>query len=107
MKVALLTTDNREDSRNYSAPDPYFGAAPEALLQGFAALPELEVHVISCTQKPMKSPEKLADNIWFHSLYVPKMGWMRTSYQGCIRAVRRKLKVLKPDMVHGQGTERE
>ncbi len=107
MKVALLTTDNREDSRNYSAPNPYFGAAPETLLQGFAALPELEVHVISCTQKPMKSPEKLADNIWFHSLYVPKMGWLRTSYQGCIRAVRRKLKVLKPDIVHGQGTERE
>ncbi len=107
MKLALLTTDNREDSRNYSAPDPYFGAAPEALLQGFAALPELEVHVISCTQKPMKSPEKFGDNIWFHSLYVPKTGWLRTSYQGCIRAVKRKLKVLRPDIVHGQGTERE
>lgn len=107
MKVAIITTDNRQHSRDYSAPAPYFGAAPEALLQGFAAMPELEVHVVSCTQKPMKSPEKLADNIWFHSLYVPKMGWMRTSYQGCIRAVRRRLKVIQPDIVHGQGTERE
>jgi glycosyltransferase involved in cell wall biosynthesis len=107
MKVAILTTDNRENSRNYSLPAPYFGAAPEALLQGFAALPELEVHVISCAQKPMKSPAKLAENIWFHGLYVPKHGWLRTSYQGCIRAVRRKLKTIRPDIVHGQGTERD
>ncbi|HZQ45521.1 MAG TPA: glycosyltransferase family 4 protein, partial [Verrucomicrobiae bacterium] len=107
MKIAIITTDNRQHDRNYAALVPYFGTAPEALLQGFAGMPELEVHVVSCTQKPMKSPEKLADNIWFHSLYVPKIGWMRTSYQGCIRAVRRKLKVIQPDIVHGQGTERE
>lgn len=107
MKVAVITTDNRQHDRNYTATTPYFGTAPEALLEGFAKIPELEVHVIGCTQQPLKSPDKLADNIWFHSLYVPKTGWMRTSYQGCIRAVRRKLKTLKPDIVHGQGTERE
>jgi glycosyltransferase involved in cell wall biosynthesis len=107
MKIAIITTDNREHYKDYSAAVPYFGTAPEALLQGFAGLPELEVHVVSCTQKPMKSPEKLSGNIWFHSLYVPKVGWMRTSYQGCIRAVKRRLKKIKPDIVHGQGTERE
>ena len=107
MKVALLTTDNREFYRQYKETVPHFGAAPEALLEGFAQMPELEVHVVSCTQKPMKSPEKLADNIWFHSLYVPKLGWMRTSYQGCVRAARRQLKQIRPDIVHGQGTERD
>jgi glycosyltransferase involved in cell wall biosynthesis len=107
VKIALITTDNRQDDHTYHLPAPYFGTAPEALMQGFAVLPELEVHVISCSMKPMKSPEKLADNIWFHSLYVPKAGWMRTSYQGCIRTVRRRLKVIRPDLVHGQGTERE
>jgi glycosyltransferase involved in cell wall biosynthesis len=107
MRIALVTTDNRQHFQDFTAPAPYFGTAPEALLQGFAAMPELEVHVISCAQKPMKSPAKLAENIWFHGLYVPKHGWLRTSYQGCIRAVRRKLKTLKPDIVHGQGTERE
>jgi glycosyltransferase involved in cell wall biosynthesis len=107
LKIAVITTDNRQDDKNYSAPAPYFGTAPEALLQGLAQMPELEVHVVSCTQQPMKSPEKLADNTWFHSVYVPKAGWMRTSYQGCVRAVRRKLKAIKPDIVHGQGTERE
>ncbi len=32
---------------------------------------------------------------------------MRTGYQGCIRAVRKKLKEIRPDIVHGQGTERD
>jgi glycosyltransferase involved in cell wall biosynthesis len=107
MKLALLTTDNREDTRNYSAPAPYFGTAPDALLKGFAAIPGLEVHVISCARERMQSPEKLAPNIFFHSLHVPKAGWMRTGYLGCVRAVRKKLRELRPDIVHGQGTERD
>jgi glycosyltransferase involved in cell wall biosynthesis len=107
MKIAVLTTDNRQHFHAYGETVPRFGTAPEALLQGFALLPEVEVHVVSCTMKPMKSPEKLADNIWFHSPYVPKVGWMRTSFQGCVRGVRRKLKAIQPDIVHGQGTERE
>ena len=107
MKIAFLTTDNREQLRNYSAFTPYFGTAPEALLQGFAALPDLEVHVISCTRQRMTSPEKLAANIWFHSLHVPRIGWTSTCFQGCVRAVRRKFRQLQPDLVHGQGTERD
>ncbi len=107
MRVALLTTDTREHDRVYSETTPRFGTAPEALLQGFAQLKDIEVHVVSCAQQPMTSPEKLADNIWFNSLHVPKLGWLRTGYQGCIRAVRRKLAEIKPDIVHGQGTERE
>ena len=107
MKIGLLTTDNREHEKRYDVPVPYFGTAPEALLQGFARQPELEVHVLSCTQQPMSSPAKLAPNIWFHSLHVPKLGWLRTGYQGCIRAVRKRLREIRPDLVHGQGTERE
>src|SRR5208337_5466639 len=79
--------------------------APEALIEGFALTPGLEVHVVSCTRQPMKSPEKLAENIWFHSLHAPKIGWMRTGYQGTIRATRKALRSIGPDIVHGQGTE--
>lgn len=107
MRIALLTTDNREDRKDYSATTPCFGSAPEALLQGFERLPELEVHVVSCAQARMESPAKLARNVFFHSLHVPKFGWLRTGYQGCIRAVRRKLKEIRPNLVHGQGTERD
>ena len=107
MRIVQLTTDNREAFRQYEKAEPWFGAAPEALLQGFATIPDIEVHVISCTQRPMHSPEKLAENIWFHSLLVKKVGWLRTGYQGCVRAVRRKVMELRPDVVHGQGTERD
>jgi glycosyltransferase involved in cell wall biosynthesis len=107
MKLALFTTDNRENFRKYELEKPYFGTAPEALLQGFALIPDIKVHVVSCSQRSMQSPKKLAENIWFHSLHVKKIGWMRTGYQGCIRAVRRKLNEIRPDIVHGQGTERD
>ncbi len=107
MKIVILTTDNREHFKDYGNPIPYFCTAPESLFKGFAVLPDLEVHVISCTQQPTKSPVKLADNIWFHGFHVPKSGWLRTFYQGCIRATRKKMAELKPDIVHAHGTERE
>jgi glycosyltransferase involved in cell wall biosynthesis len=107
IRVAILTTDNREHYRDYSEPQPHFGAAPEALLQGMTSLLELEVHVVSCLRQPVSSPEKLAPNIWYHPLTVPQAGWLRTAYQGCIRAVRRKLRDIRPDLVHGQGTEKD
>jgi glycosyltransferase involved in cell wall biosynthesis len=105
MRIALLTTDARTVYKDYSNPAPYFGTAPEALIQGFALTPEAEVHVISCLRRKVESPAKLAPNIFFHSVLVPKIGWMRTAYQGCIRAVRKKLKAIQPEIVHGQGTE--
>ncbi|HXI50924.1 MAG TPA: glycosyltransferase, partial [Candidatus Saccharimonadales bacterium] len=105
MKIAFVTTDSREHFRQFDRPDPYFGTAPQALLEGMAGLPGLEVHVVSCLRQPVTSPEKLAPNIYYHHLLVPRWGWMRTGFQGCVRAVRRKLQQLRPDLVHGQGTE--
>lgn len=107
MRVAILTTDNREHHRKYELMQPYFGPAIEAVLQGLQKVSSLEVHVICCTQQPMTAPEKLAANVWFHLLEVPKIGWMRTGYQGCVRAIRRRVRALGPDIVHGEGTERE
>jgi len=106
MKIAMVVPDNRDEFRRYSDPEPYFGQAPTALLSGLEAMPECEVHIVCCVQRPLRSPPKLASNIFFHSLLVPKWGWMRGAYLGCIRAIRRKLREIKPDIVHGQGTER-
>lgn len=107
MRTVVLAMDLRENYRWYSEPSPRLPGGTASLLSGFARFPEEQFHVISCIQKPMKSPEKLADNIWFHTLLVPKIGWLRTGYQGCIRAIREKLRELQPDIVHGTGTERE
>ncbi len=108
MKVAFLTTDNREQRAEYDKEQPYFGTAPAAILDGFMTCPkELEVHVISCSKRVMNAPEKLAPNVWFHQPVVPYIGWGRTAFAGCALAVRKLLKELKPDIVHGQGTERD
>jgi glycosyltransferase involved in cell wall biosynthesis len=109
IKVALLTTDSREHFKDYANPNPYFGTAPAALIEGFKLLPEgAEIHVVSCLQEaPVSSPTKLAENVYYHALHVPNIGWMKTGYQGCIRAARRKLWEIRPDIVHGQGTERD
>jgi glycosyltransferase involved in cell wall biosynthesis len=107
MKIVLLTTDNREHERDYAASAPRFGTAPEALLQGFAKIPEVEIHVVCCVKKPVASPEKIAPNIFYHSVLVPQWGWMRSLYFGCSNAVRKKIREINPDIVHGQGTERD
>ena len=106
MRVAILTTDAREAIPGCPEPQPRIGIAPEALLQGFARLSGVEVHVVSCLKEPLRSVEKIAPNIFYHGVTVPRIGWLRTGYQGCIRAVRKKLKEIQPDIVHGQGTER-
>jgi glycosyltransferase involved in cell wall biosynthesis len=105
MRIVVLTTDNREAHKDYANPQPHFGTAPDALLQGLAMIPEIEVHVVSCIRQPVRSPEKIAPNTFFHSLVVPKIGWMRTLFQGCVRAARKKIQEIQPDIVHGQGTE--
>jgi glycosyltransferase involved in cell wall biosynthesis len=107
MRIVQITTDNREAFKDYSNPIPHFGAAPEALLEGFKMFPKHEIHVISCSQAATRSPEKLADNIWFHQPVVPKLGWGRTFYSGCVSACRSLIRHIDPDIVHGQGTERE
>ena len=137
LRIAILTSDARGTMGFPVVNSPNFGTAIRSLLEGFEmlggnwehesieikkfrkhenskensvepgkALP-FEIHVISCTQQIMASPVKLAHNIYFHSLHVPKWGWLRTGYQGCVNAVRKKLKDIQPDLVHAQGTERD
>jgi glycosyltransferase involved in cell wall biosynthesis len=108
MKVAFLTTDVREFYKNYTAPEPSFGTAPEALLQGFAQFPkDVEVHVISCLRQRAPAGAQLAANIHYHGIHVHTLGWGKSLYAGCILAVRQKLREIQPDIAHGQGTERD
>jgi len=102
----------RNQSHQFSSLNSQVSLPPQvsSLSSQVSVLPQVspfEIHVISCTQRPMESPEQLADNIWFHSLHVPKWGWLRSGYLGCILAVRKKLREIQPDLVHAQGTERD
>ena len=106
MRIVQITTDNRNQFANYSLLDPYFGTAPTGLFDGFREIPDVEIHVVSCASMRMNVPIKLAENTWFHQPYVPKVGWGRSLFLGCALSARRLIKSLKPDIVHGQGTER-
>jgi len=107
MRIVQITTDNREHFKDYDLMQPYFGTAPEALFEGFKMLTDIEVHVISCIRQIIKSPKKVGENIYFHSVFVPKIGWMSSGYYGCSRAIRSLCAEIKPDIVHGQGSERD
>ncbi|MES2924204.1 MAG: glycosyltransferase family 4 protein [Verrucomicrobiota bacterium] len=107
MRIVQITTDSREHYKDYQRPEPYFGTAPQGLLDGFTEWPDAEIHVISCSHVAARSPEKLAPNIWFHQPLVGEWGWGRTLFAGSIKAVRGLVREIQPDIVHGQGTERD
>ena len=101
----MLVVDDRRDPRVGS---PSLGAAPTALLEGFAELgpKEIEVHVVSCLKQPGIPPSQLAPNIWYHPLFVPSWAFLRTLHLGPTLAVRSFLhREIKPDIVHSQGIE--
>jgi glycosyltransferase involved in cell wall biosynthesis len=105
MKIAIIVPDNRDELKQWGDLEPFFGNAPTALLEGFSKFPELEVHVITCSHRNMSSPERIYPNIWFHQILVPRIGWL-TLYLGCVFAIRKLLNEIRPDIVHGQGSER-
>jgi len=105
LRVAFIVADEREALRQYERPEPYFGAAPSALLSGLQELDGVEVHITACVRRPVRAPAQLAKNIFFHALHVPQWGFLRTAYLPCIYVIRRHLRRLRPDVVHGQGTE--
>ena len=107
LRVAMIVADEREVLRQWERPDPYFGAAASSIIGGLSGAEELELHILSCTRQSLPAPEKIAPNIFYHSIRVPRWGYLKTFYIPAILAIRRKLREIRPQVVHGQGTERE
>ena len=105
MKIVQIIPDDRDAFSRYDVEIPFFGPAPTALLEGFERLGDsVEVHVVSCVRHPLSAPEKVADNIFYHQVFIPG-GYRRTLFIDAVRKVRRKIHEINPDIVHGQGTE--
>ncbi len=102
----MLIPDNRDEFRCYDKAEPFFGPAPTALLEGLAQEPDIELHVISCAREPLAAPTQLARNIFFHLLHVRHGESLRSLYLASVLAIRKKLRAIRPALVHGQGTER-
>jgi glycosyltransferase involved in cell wall biosynthesis len=106
LRIAMIVADEREVLAQYSAPEPWFGPAPTALLAGLAELPEVEIHIVTCVRKPVAMPEKTAPNTFYHAVRVPSWGYLKSLYIPAIHRIRKRLRAIQPDVVHGQGTER-
>jgi L-malate glycosyltransferase len=105
LRIVQIIPDDRDVQRKFDKPMPFFGPAPSALLEGFSLLDhDIEIHVVSCARKLMPAPEKLADNIHYHQILVPG-GHRRTLFSEAVRKLRRAIRMINPDVVHGQGTE--
>lgn len=107
LKVVQITTDARLAYQKFNLAEPYFGTAPQALFEGFSYIDDIELHVISCSSVEMHKPRKLDHNIYFHQPVVGKLGWGKSLFLGCAQATKKLLKEIQPDIVHGQGTERD
>ncbi len=111
MKIAMLCDYPIGD--NFQplglAPRPEVIATPVVnLIQGLCREPEQQVHVI--TFKPGLAGDQLVrpqENLTIHYLRAPRFSGVATLYLTRIVRVRRLLRRLAPDVVHGQGTEKE
>jgi glycosyltransferase involved in cell wall biosynthesis len=106
LRVAMIIPDNRDERRQYDRPEPEFGPAPAALLQGLRELSEIELHVLATTRRPMAAPAQLGERVYYHLLPAGRFAGLSGLYLPAVRALRQRIQALQPDVVHGQGTER-
>jgi len=106
LKVAMIIPDDRDEHRRPDLPEPWFGPAPNTLRLGLAECPDVELHILSCERQLLPASRQLSENTYFHPVPVSRWAYMRTCYLGSIRALRRTVAQIRPDVVHGQGTER-
>jgi glycosyltransferase involved in cell wall biosynthesis len=104
LNIVQIIPDER-DVWGFDADSPSFGPAPTALLEGFAQFPDqVDVHVVSCIRRPLPAPEILSGNIHYHAVPVSG-GYRRSLFMEALSKVRKTLREINPDVVHGQGTE--
>ena len=89
LKIAFIVGDEREVLNQHQLPEPSFGPAPTALLAGLKQTHGVEVHIISCVRQPVPEPARLAENIFFHAVQVPRWGFLRSGYLPCILGIRK------------------
>lgn len=106
LRVAMIIPDNRDERRQYELPEPQFGPAPEALLKGLQERRDVELHVLATTRRPMSAPARLAERVHYHLLPAGRFAGLSGMYLPAVRALRRCIQELRPEVVHGQGTER-
>lgn len=105
LRIVMPLVDDRFGANELA---PRFGSAPSALFEGIQMLPEgeVEIHVISCVERPAPAPSRIGRNLFYHQAVLPHWAYLRSLHAGPVLSVGRILRKLKPDIVHAQGSER-
>jgi glycosyltransferase involved in cell wall biosynthesis len=105
MKIAVIVTDDRDTKNQADKSLPYSGPASTALMEGFAAAGKsVEVHLVAGVSRVLSSPKKLAENIFYHQVVIPRT-YRRTFFWSAVWRIRKKIHEIDPDIVKGNGTE--
>jgi len=108
MKLALLATDNRAHERAYSEVVPRFGTAPEGIAAriGHVAGIGSACHLLHTTANAIARK-----NCQEHLFSQPSMFLKWAGCERCIKVASvqrgKNWQKIQPDIIHGQGTERD
>jgi glycosyltransferase involved in cell wall biosynthesis len=113
MKVAIVVIDGNDVSGEHrkkcAYPSPSLHPAIHFFLEGLAKHPEIEIGVFFGAATPPDALQASAPNLQFFPIAykrvpIPGMGG---ALLGRFLALRKAVRDWRPDLVHGQGTERE
>lgn len=113
MKIAMVVIDGNDVSGSQfvhqGLPSPSLHPAIHFVLEGLAQQPEVEIGVFFGASTPPLTLQQSTPNLRFfpipyHPAPVPGMG---AALLGRFLALRKAVRKWQPDVVHGQGTERE
>jgi glycogen(starch) synthase len=113
MKVAMIVVDGNDVSgehrKNCDYPSPSLHPAIHFVLEGLANHPEVEIGVFFGAATPPNALQQSTPNLrFFPTPYKPApVPGMGAALLGRFLALRKAVRSWKPDVVHGQGTERE
>ena len=86
---------------------PRFMASWVSLAKGLASLEDTEIHFVSITPFIARDRTICSDNVTVHFLKYPRRTAVPTLFQYNKIRIHRKLRQIRPDIVHGHGTEFE
>jgi glycosyltransferase involved in cell wall biosynthesis len=105
VRVVWVIADERDAQGDWGRGGPYFGPAPDAIIQSLLELDSgLEFHAVCCVKRPVGPSLQLADAFWYHPVEVHG-GYRRSLFIESAFKVRNIIRSISPDLVLGQGTE--
>jgi len=113
MRVAMIVIDSNEVCddrwREKGIPSPHVHPAIASVIEGLKEQKEIELHVVFGNSRIAQIQSRESDGITYTAVPTLRVNFpgMGGGLVGRFFGIQKYLKELKPDLVHGQGTERE